>query len=62
MKKAGYVCIVFGSISLLGCILGGTSVFGPLFWIAVGIALIHKAKSKVKSAEELKEWENNNKI
>ncbi len=51
MKTAGYVILILGCISLLGTLLGGSGSLGPLFWIALGIFLLYRAKEK-KSTEE----------
>lgn len=54
MKKAGWIILVFGSLSFLGAALKGNHVFGPTFWIALGLFLVHrgKAKEKEKKAAE----------
>lgn len=44
MKITGIVFLVLGIVSFLGCVLVGTSVFGPCFWIALGALLIYKGK------------------
>ena len=46
MKGFGKFCIWLGSISLIGALIGGHSAFGPLFWIALGIAVLFIAKQK----------------
>ncbi len=58
MKIAGIVILVFGSLSFLGCLIGGNSVFGPLFWIGLGAYLIHRAAQKKKEQAEKDEWNN----
>lgn len=46
MKTIGIVFLVLGIISFLGCVLGGISVFGPCFWIALGALLTYKGKER----------------
>lgn len=46
MKTTGIVFLVLGIISFLGGVLGGTGVFGPCFWIALGALLIYKGKER----------------
>lgn len=37
MKGFGWFCIILGSLSFLGAAISGNSVFGPTFWLALGI-------------------------
>lgn len=46
MKKFGYFCIGLGGLSLLGALMAGHSIFGPSFWLALGIALVVIADKK----------------
>ena len=48
MKTAGIIILIIGGLSFLGAALFENSVIGPLFWIAVGIALLYFAKQKEK--------------
>lgn len=48
MKTAGWIILVFGSLAFLGAALNGNNVFGPIFWIALGLFLIHRGKTKEK--------------
>lgn len=43
MKTTGKVFLILGILSFLGAALGGHSVFGPCFFIALGAFLIHRA-------------------
>lgn len=58
MKTTGIVILILGLISLLGCIIGGDSTLGPLFWVGLGIFLIHRASSKKKEKKDKDEWNN----
>lgn len=58
MKTTGIVILILGLISLLGCLIGGDSVFGPLFWVGLGIFLIHRANQKKQEKKEKEEWNN----
>ncbi|MCQ2343698.1 MAG: hypothetical protein MJ002_02100 [Paludibacteraceae bacterium] len=46
MKTTGIVFLVLGIVSFLGCVLGGSSVVGPCFWIALGALLIYRSKER----------------
>lgn len=46
MKIAGIILLILGILSLLGAVLGETSAFGPIFFIALGVFLIHKSNNK----------------
>lgn len=52
MKTFGWICIVFGSLSFIGAVLAGHNVFGPSFWLALGIGLVYKSKEKEKHNNE----------
>lgn len=52
MKTAGIIVLVLGALSFLGAASAGHSVIGPLFWIAVGIALLYFANQKKKKQQE----------
>jgi len=56
MKTAGWICIVLGSLSLLGKILAGGSAFGPFFWIGLGLFLLHHAKQKAQEKRDKENW------
>lgn len=58
MRTAGIIVLIFGALSFLGAALAGHSVFGPLFWVAVGIALLYFANQKRKKQQDEKS-ENN---
>ena len=45
MKKVGIVFLVIGLLSFIGAMIGGHSVFGPLFWLALGFVLIYHLQS-----------------
>lgn len=51
MKATGYVFLIIGIISFLGCALKGNSVFGPLFWIGLGTFLLYKADKREQKNE-----------
>mgnify|MGYP002626048454 FL=1 len=46
MRNFGIFCIVLGGLSLFGALAAGHNAFGPLFWLALGIALVIIAKQK----------------
>ncbi len=54
MKIAGWILVVLGGLSLLGAASAGHSVFGPIFWLGVGITLLYFANRK-KNNEDDKE-------
>jgi len=45
MKTVGWVLLVFGSLSCIGALTAGHSIFGPLFFIAIGLMLINKSNN-----------------
>lgn len=47
MKIFGWICTIVGVLSFIGAAIYGNSVFGPVFWIALGIVLLLKSKNKV---------------
>ena len=46
MKTFGWICIVLGALSFIGAASAGHSVFGPVFWLALGIALVYFGNQK----------------
>lgn len=48
MKTTGWVLLVFGGLSCLGALTAGNSIFGPLFFIALGLLLINKGNNEKK--------------
>lgn len=57
MKIAGYVFAAIGGLALIGGLAAGHSVFGPLFWLALGIVLIYFGKKKEETQELAEENE-----
>ena len=52
MKKAGWIIIVFGTLAFIGAASKGHSVFGPLFWIGLGGALVYLKKEKDENRDK----------
>ena len=52
MKIAGWIVLVLGILSLVGSLVGGTSVVGPLFWTGLGAYLVHRGKTKEREQKE----------
>ena len=46
MKTAGIVIIALGVLSMLGILLKGGNLIGPVFWIALGWFLLYRARKK----------------
>jgi ribosomal protein S27AE len=46
MKTFGWICIVLGGLSFIGAASAGHNVFGPVFWLALGIALVYFGNQK----------------
>ena len=46
MKTFGWICVVLGVLSFIGAASAGYSVFGPVFWLALGIALVYFGNQK----------------
>lgn len=60
MKTFGWICIVIGGLSFIGAASAGHSVFGPLFWLALGIALVYLANQKEEEKKKNKTFITNN--
>ena len=62
MKTTGIVLVVFGSLSILGAIVGASrghqTSFAGLSFIILGAFLINRANKKQEENEKRKEWEN----
>lgn len=52
MKIAGWILIVLGGLSMVGAASAGHSVFGPIFWLGLGIALLYFANHKKNNDKE----------
>ncbi len=50
MKIVGYIFAAIGALSFIGAASAGHSVFGPLFWLALGIGLIFFGRKKEEKA------------
>ena len=48
MKTTGWVLLVFGGLSCLGALTAGHRIFGPVFFIAIGLMLINKSNNDKK--------------
>lgn len=46
MKGFGWTSLIIGVLAFFGAALKGNSVFGPLFWIGLGIYLLYRANNK----------------
>ena len=51
MKIAGYIFTAIGGLALIGGLAAGHSIFGPLFWLALGIVLIYFGNEKNKKQQ-----------
>lgn len=56
MKKIGYIILVFGILSFIGCLSARANLLGPIFWIGLGIFLLYRANQKKKNQEEKDKW------
>lgn len=52
MKKFGWFSLGLGILSFIGAAANGNSVFGPLFWIALGAFLLHKSNQKESNSSK----------
>lgn len=52
MKIAGWICLVIGVLSFLGAAFKGNSVFGPIFWIGLGVFLLYRVNNKEQESEK----------
>ncbi len=64
MKILGIIILLFGSLSVIGGLLGAMSGkdphFGGLAFVILGAYLIHSANKKKEEAIKKKEWEEGN--
>ncbi len=51
MKTFGWILIVFGALAFIGAASKGDSVFGPLFWMGLGGALIYLKREREEKGE-----------
>lgn len=58
MKICGWIFIVIGAVALLGCMVGGGRAFGPLFWLGLGLYLVHRANQKKQEQVDKDKWNN----
>ena len=52
MKTAGWIFVVIGVLAFLGAASKDDSVFGPLFWIGIGIVLLYLKREKEENNKE----------
>ena len=52
MKVIGWICVALGGLSLIGAASAGHSVFGPIFWLGVGITLLYFANRNKNNDNE----------
>lgn len=48
MKTIGWVLLVLGGLSCIGALTTSHSIFGPVFFIAIGLMLINKSNNDKK--------------
>lgn len=61
MRTIGWIFVIFGGLSLLGCLSGGTNPTGPLFWLGLGIFLVYRSGEKKKEEKDKDKWINDEK-
>ena len=52
MKTAGWILVVIGVLAFLGAASKGDSVFGPLFWIGLGMVLLYLKREREENNKE----------
>ena len=52
MKTFGWICVVLGALSFIGASSAGHSAFGPVFWLALGLALVYFGNKKEEEKKE----------
>lgn len=52
MKTTGWIFIVIGVLAFLGAASKGDSVFGPFFWIGIGIVLLYLKREREENNKE----------
>ena len=56
MKTFGWISIAFGGLAFLGAALKGHNVMGPVFWLGLGIYLVHRANQKKQEQKDKEDW------
>lgn len=56
MRTLGWICIVIGGLAFIGAAMKGNSVFGPVFWLGLGIYLVHRANQKKQEQKDKEDW------
>ena len=56
MKIAGWIVLVLGILSVVGRLVGGTSVVGCLLWTGLGAYLVQRGKTKEREQKEKEDW------
>ena len=52
MKTAGWIFVVIGVLAFLGAASKGDNVFGPLFWIGIGMVLLYLKGEREENNKE----------
>ncbi len=52
MKTAGWIFVVIGVLAFLGAASKGDNVFGPLFWIGIGMVLLYLKREREENNKE----------
>jgi len=52
MKTIGWILLVIGVLAFMGAALKGHNVFGPLFWIGIGVMLLCLKKERVENKKK----------
>lgn len=50
MKVVGWISLILGILSFIGAFSKGHSVFGPIFFIGLGVFLLHRVSSREKDS------------
>lgn len=58
MKKTGWFILIFGVLAFLGSAINGNNIVGQLFWIALGLFLIHRGKEKEEEKKSRESQQN----
>ena len=48
--------MIIGGVALLATLISGSSLLGPVFWMAIGGYLIHCGNKKKKKDEKFEQW------
>ena len=59
MKIVGWICLIIGSLAFIGAIIKDHNITGPVFFLGLGIYLLHISNKKKLEKKDKEKWNNN---